>query len=78
MDTLIIVVPLLAVIAYQGFLILSLQSTHDKVQRDLLDRVLARNYETFVQAQAVRAEAERKPLTLEEIHRLQEEQGIPV
>lgn len=78
MDTLIIVVPLLAVIAYQGFLILSLQSTHDKVQRDLLDRVLARNYETFVQAQAVRAETGRKPLTLEEIHRLQEEQGIPV
>jgi hypothetical protein len=71
-------VPLLLVIAYQGLFIHDLMKAHDANEKDLLDRIMARNYEVFTNAEVLRAEADRKPLTLDEIHQLQMEQGIPV
>ena len=54
-----------------------MQKHFKEMSKDLLNRVMARNYETFVQGDVVRAQAE-KPLTPEEIYEKQYERGIPV
>lgn len=50
--------------------------TADK-EKDLLNRIMTRNYETFVQAEVVKNQSERV-LTPEEIYEQQLERGIPV
>jgi predicted Holliday junction resolvase-like endonuclease len=71
----IVIVGLLLVIGYQGYLIFSLTEKWDAKEKDLLNRILARNYETYVQAEVLQKE---KPLTEEEIYEQQRERGIPV
>lgn len=66
---------LLLVIGFQGFLIVFLVKQWDSKEKDLLNRILARNYETYVQAEVMQKE---KPLTDEEIYEQQIERGIPV
>jgi hypothetical protein len=71
----IIAVPLLLVIAAQCYLIIYLTDKWDAKEKDLLNRIQARNYETYVQAEVLK---DPKPLTPEEIYEQQIERGIPI
>jgi predicted Holliday junction resolvase-like endonuclease len=71
----IVIVGLLLVIGFQGYLIYILTEKWDIKEKDLLNRILARNYETYVQAEVLQKE---KPLTEEDIYEQQRERGIPV
>ena len=75
-EAIIIAIPLLLVIAAQCYLIHDLTEKWDAKEKDLLNRVMSRNYETFVQGEVVRESP--KPLTPEEIYEQQLERGIPV
>jgi hypothetical protein len=68
---------LLAVIVVQVIYIILQRQDSLKVQTDLLNRIMARNYETYVQAEIAKRE-EKKELTPEEIYAMQAERGIPV
>jgi len=72
----IVIIALLMVIAAQCYLIHDLTNKWDAKEKDLLDRIMARNFETFVQGEVVRESP--KPLTPEEIYEQQLERGIPV
>ena len=72
----IVIIALLMVIAAQCYLIHDLTNKWDAKEKDLLNRIMARNFETFVQGEVVREPA--KPLTPEEIYEQQFERGIPV
>jgi predicted Holliday junction resolvase-like endonuclease len=71
----IVIAGLLLVIGFQGYLIYILTEKWDAKEKDLLNRILARNYETYVQAEVLQKE---KPLTEEEIYEQQRERGIPI
>ena len=71
------IIALLAVIGYQGWLIRDDRKRADEREKDLLCRIMARNYETFVQGEVAKAQVDR-PLTPEEIFEMQQERGIPV
>jgi len=75
-EAIIIAIPLLLVIAAQCYLIHDLTEKWDAKEKDLLNRVMSRNYETFVQGEVVRESP--KPLTPEEIYEQQLERGVPV
>ena len=75
-EAIIIAIPLLLVIAAQCYLIHDLTEKWDAKEKDLLNRVMSRNYETFVQGEIV--QQPQKPLTPEEIYEQQLERGIPV
>jgi predicted Holliday junction resolvase-like endonuclease len=72
----IVIVSLLLVIAAQCYLIHDLTEKWDVKEKDLLNRVMSRNYETFVHGEIVQQPP--KPLTPEEIYEQQLERGIPV
>jgi len=72
----IIIVALLGIIVIQMFFIRDLLDKFDEKERTLLDRIMTRNYETFVQAEVMRKPD--APLTPEEIYEQQIERGIPV
>lgn len=74
---LVAIAALVIVIAYQGWFIWAQRKQFEAIQRDLLNRVMSRNYETLVQAEVAKAEAERA-LTAEEIYERDQERGIPV
>ena len=76
MTELIVAIPLLLVIAAQCYLIHDLTEKWDVKEKDLLNRVMSRNYETFVQGEVIQQPP--KPLTPEEIYEQQIERGIPV
>jgi hypothetical protein len=63
---------LMCVIVFLGFVLLRMMREIDK----LIDRIMARNYETYIQAQELIKPA--RPLTPEEIAAMQDERGIPV
>ncbi len=67
------VVTLVGVIIYQCWLIWHIQKVHEKTQKDLLDRIMTRNYETFVQGEMVREQAKQPAPSVYE-----EERGIPI
>lgn len=75
-EAIIIAIPLLLVIAAQCYLIHDLTEKWDVKEKDLLNRVMSRNYETFVQGEVIQQPP--KPLTPEEIYEQQIERGIPV
>lgn len=75
-EAIIVAIPLLLVIAAQCYLIHDLTEKWDVKEKDLLNRILARNYETYVQAEVLQKPP--KPLTPEEIYEQQLERGIPV
>ena len=70
------IIGFLLVIGFQGFLIVFLINKWDSKEKDLLNRIQARNYETFVQSEVMREVP--RPLTPEEIYEQQLERGIPV
>jgi hypothetical protein len=75
-EAIIVAIPLLLVIAAQCYLIHDLTEKWDVKEKDLLNRVMSRNYETFVQGEVIQQPP--KPLTPEEINEQQIERGIPV
>jgi hypothetical protein len=75
-EAIIVAIPLLLVIAAQCYLIHDLTEKWDVKEKDLLNRVMSRNYETFVQGEVIQQPP--KPLTPEEIYEQQLERGIPV
>jgi hypothetical protein len=77
MTDLIALIALLIVIGYQGWFIWRLQEEHEKMQKDLLNRLMARNFETFVQSEIQQKENVR-PLTAEEIYEMEMNKGVPI
>lgn len=75
-EAIIVAIPLLLVIAAQCYLIHDLTEKWDVKEKDLLNRVMSRNYETFVQGEVIQQPP--KPLTPEEIYEQQIERGIPI
>jgi predicted Holliday junction resolvase-like endonuclease len=75
-EAIIVAIPLLLVIAAQCYLIHDLNEKWDAKEKDLLNRLMSRNYETFIQGEIVQQPP--KPLTPEEIYEQQLERGIPV
>lgn len=75
-EAIIVAIPLLLVIAAQCYLIHDLTEKWDVKEKDLLNRVMSRNYETFVQGEVIQQPP--KTLTPEEIYEKQLERGIPV
>lgn len=73
---LVVILGLIGIILIQMWFIKNLSELHERKEKDLLDRVMVRNYETFVQAEAVRAEAQ-KTLTPEDIYNKQD-YAVPV
>lgn len=69
------VVGLFGIVFIQFAVIVYLLKKKDDVERDLLNRIMTRNYETYVQAESILKE---RPLTDEEIYEQQIERGIPV
>ncbi len=75
-NELITIVTLLAIIVILVVNLVLQRRDNAKVQTDLLNRIMSRNYETYVQAEI--AQHEKKPLTMEELYEIQQERGIPV
>jgi len=65
---------LIFVIVFQGWLIWHIQTVNEKAKRDLMDRVMTKDYATFVNAEVVRDQAKRP----DEIYEEQQERGIPI
>lgn len=70
------IICLVAVIIYQGVFIFMQKKDSLARERDLLNRVMTRNYETFVQAEVLNKQEE--PMTYEEFEQRNIERGIPV
>lgn len=68
---------LLGVILFQAWQLKQMADRAERRERDLLDRIMARDYSTYIQAEVVRADA-KKVLTPEEIYEQQVERGIPI
>jgi hypothetical protein len=70
----IVIVTLLVVIIYQGGFIWAQKKHFEKTEKDLLNRILARNYETYVQGEKILEPP--RPLTPEEIYERDMERGV--
>jgi hypothetical protein len=69
------IVALLLVIVFQGVFIYMQKQDSNIREKDLLNRLMSRNYETFIQGEVI---MNPKPLSPEEIFERQQERGIPV
>jgi hypothetical protein len=68
------IIALLGVIVYQGWLIWHILTANERSRRDLMDRIMSRDYATYVNSEIVR-EAAKKP---DQIYAEQQEIGIPI
>jgi hypothetical protein len=75
-ETIIALITLMAVIAFLLWFINDQKKHYSGIEKDLLNRIQARNYETFVQGEVIQQPP--KPLTPEEIYEQQIERGIPI
>jgi len=66
-------VVLFIVIVFQGAFIYLQKTVYDAQEKDLLNRIMAKNYETYVQAQELMKP--KRELTPEEIYQMQQERG---
>jgi FtsH-binding integral membrane protein len=65
---------LLLVIVFMGWLVFHVQKVHELREKDLLDRIMAKDYNTFVNAEVVRETAKRP----DQIYEDQQERGIVI
>jgi hypothetical protein len=65
---------LLVVIVFLMVFIWHIQGVHEAREKDLLDRVMTKDYATFVNGEVVR-EAAKRP---DQIYEDQQERGIPI
>ena len=70
------VVILIIVVGYQGVFIFLQKKDFSRREQDLLNRVMSRNYETYVQGEKLMEPP--RPLTPEEIYEMEQERGIPI
>ena len=71
-------VSLIAVICMQYWIILSDRKLSREKEKELLNRIMARNYEAFVQGEAAVKEIPQERLTPEEYLAKYGEEGLPV
>lgn len=71
------IITLAAVIGYQGWVNHQQRKQFNEMERELLNRIMARNYEVLVQGDVAREQI-KNSLTPEEIYDMQQERGIPV
>ena len=69
------IIILIGVILYQGVFIFLQKKDYNVKQSEMLNRLMARNYEVYVQGEI---ETQKKPLTDSEIYAMKQERGIPV
>jgi lipopolysaccharide biosynthesis regulator YciM len=67
---------LIGIICYLGWFNIHLENMHEKREQDLINRIMSRDYSTFVNAEIVKEQ--NKVLSPREIFSNQEEQGIPI
>uniref|UniRef100_A0A6M3JUL3 Uncharacterized protein n=1 Tax=viral metagenome TaxID=1070528 RepID=A0A6M3JUL3_9ZZZZ len=67
---------LLLVVVYQGVFIFMQKKDFSRREQDLLNRIMSRNYETYVQGEKMMEPP--RPLTPEEIYEMERERGIPI
>lgn len=70
------IICLLVVICLEAYLFIKFSNKWDAKEKDLLNRIMTRNYETFIQGEVIQQPP--RPLTPEEIYEQQLERGIPV
>lgn len=70
------IICLLVVIYLEAYLLIKFSNKWDAKEKDLLNRIMTRNYETFIQGEVIQQPP--RPLTPEEIYEQQLERGIPV
>jgi hypothetical protein len=68
---------LVGIILYQGWMIYDERAHSARIESELLDRLMAREYSTYIQGEVAKEQV-KKPLTPEEIYDMQQERGIPV
>ncbi len=68
---------LIGVILYQGWQIYDEREHSARIEDELLNRIMARDYATYIQGEIAKEQV-KKPLTPEEIYEMQQERGIPV
>jgi predicted Holliday junction resolvase-like endonuclease len=71
-----LLIALFGVIFVQILFIKTIFENFDAKEKDLLNRVMSRNYETYVQAEVV--QKDKEPLSPEEIYEKELERGIPI
>jgi len=76
MAELIPVFVLILIIVYQGVFIFLQKKDFSRREQDLLNRIMSRSYETYVQGEKLMEPP--RPLTPEEIYEMEQERGIPV
>ncbi len=60
-------------IGYQGWFIYNLEKSHKEEKKDLLNRIMARDYPVFVNGEVIKEQAKKEP---SEVYL--PEQGIPI
>jgi hypothetical protein len=70
------IICLLVVIYLEAYLLIKFSNKWDAKEKDLLNRIMTRNYETFIQGEVIQQPP--RPMTPEEIYEQQLERGIPV
>jgi type II secretory pathway component PulL len=68
-----LIVVLIGIVGFQGWQLVNQRSAFENEKQDLLNRLMARDFAQYVQAEVVRTQAERPDLPEN-----REEQGIPV
>lgn len=68
---------LIGVILYQGWQNFDQRKHYEDRISNLLDRVMANSYPTYIQGEIAKEQV-KKPMTPEEIYETQRERGIPV
>ncbi len=71
------IIALLAVIGFQGWMNWAQRNDFKEKERQFLDRIMATNYQSFIQGETLREQV-KKSLTNEEIYEMNQERGIPV
>lgn len=75
MVEIIAIVALFMIIMVQFLMMYLIIDFFQKKEKDLLNRIMSGNYQTYVQAEVLK---EERPLTDEEIYEQQLERGIPI
>jgi hypothetical protein len=71
------IVVLVGVIFYQGWMIYDERAHSARIEDELLNRLMAKDYPMYVQGEIAKEQV-KKPLTPEEIYEMQQERGLPV
>jgi uncharacterized membrane protein len=68
---------LIFMVLFLAWMIYDERAHSARIESELLDRLMAREYSTYIQGEVAKEQV-KKPLTPEEIYDMQQERGIPV